>query len=219
MRSLPFKLVYVLGLGEGEFPEDDAASTLDLRGYRRVIGDVDPSARNRYLFLETPDLRHRPPAAQLRLPGRAARARPSRCARCWPSWPTTWSNACWRTRMGSGRASVSPRFPCFRDRRPCSRGEARGDRRRKAGPRALGSARQPLPGGAPPVLAGAQEGGVPPGGGEPSAWPGFARRGLPRDLRREVFPEASASGRRPRRPRQPRRPDRPGTAGAAMRKS
>lgn len=52
MRSLPFKLVCVLGLGEGEFPEDDAASTLDLRGYRRVIGDVDPSARNRYLFLE-----------------------------------------------------------------------------------------------------------------------------------------------------------------------
>lgn len=53
MKSLPFKLIYVLGLGEGEFPEDDAASTLDLRGYRRVIGDVDPSARNRYLFLET----------------------------------------------------------------------------------------------------------------------------------------------------------------------
>jgi exodeoxyribonuclease V gamma subunit len=52
MRSLPFKRVYVLGLGEGEFPEDEAASTLDLRGYRRVIGDVDPSARNRYLFLE-----------------------------------------------------------------------------------------------------------------------------------------------------------------------
>lgn len=53
MKSLPFKVVYVLGLGEGEFPEDESASTLDLRGYRRVIGDVDPSARNRYLFLET----------------------------------------------------------------------------------------------------------------------------------------------------------------------
>lgn len=52
MRSLPFKIVYVLGLGEGEFPEDDTASTLDLRSYRRVIGDVDPSGRNRYLFLE-----------------------------------------------------------------------------------------------------------------------------------------------------------------------
>ncbi|MEO6095877.1 MAG: exodeoxyribonuclease V subunit gamma [Fibrobacteria bacterium] len=53
LRSLPFKLVYVLGLGEGEFPEEDTASTLDLRRYRRVIGDVDPAARNRYLFLET----------------------------------------------------------------------------------------------------------------------------------------------------------------------
>lgn len=53
LRSLPFKLTYVLGLGEGEFPEEDSASTLDLRQYRRVIGDVDPAARNRYLFLET----------------------------------------------------------------------------------------------------------------------------------------------------------------------
>ncbi len=53
LRSLPFKLIYVLGLGEGEFPEEDSASTLDLRRYRRVIGDVDPSGRNRYLFLET----------------------------------------------------------------------------------------------------------------------------------------------------------------------
>ncbi len=53
LRSLPFKSVYVLGLGEGEFPEDAATSTLDLRQSRRVIGDVDPAARNRYLFLET----------------------------------------------------------------------------------------------------------------------------------------------------------------------
>jgi exodeoxyribonuclease V gamma subunit len=53
LRSLPFKLVYVLGLGEGEFPEEDPASTLDLRRTRRVIGDVDPAGRNRYLFLET----------------------------------------------------------------------------------------------------------------------------------------------------------------------
>jgi exodeoxyribonuclease V gamma subunit len=53
LRSLPFRLVYVLGLGEGEFPEEDSASTLDLRRYRRVIGDVDPAGRNRYLFLET----------------------------------------------------------------------------------------------------------------------------------------------------------------------
>ncbi len=53
LRSLPFKWVYVVGLGEGEFPEEDNSSTLDLRRYRRVIGDVEPSERNRYLFLET----------------------------------------------------------------------------------------------------------------------------------------------------------------------
>ena len=53
LRSLPFRIVHVLGLGEGEFPEEDSASTLDLRRYRRVIGDVDPAGRNRYLFLET----------------------------------------------------------------------------------------------------------------------------------------------------------------------
>ncbi|MDB5105116.1 MAG: Exodeoxyribonuclease, partial [Fibrobacteres bacterium] len=53
LRSLPFKLIHVLGLGEGEFPDEDSASTLDLRQYRRVIGDIDPAGRNRYLFLET----------------------------------------------------------------------------------------------------------------------------------------------------------------------
>lgn len=53
LRSLPFKLIHVVGLGEGEFPEEDTSSTLDLRRTRRVIGDVDPSGRNRYLFLET----------------------------------------------------------------------------------------------------------------------------------------------------------------------
>jgi len=53
LRSLPFKLVYVLGLGEGEFPDEEGSSTLDLRRSRRVIGDVDPAGRNRYLFLET----------------------------------------------------------------------------------------------------------------------------------------------------------------------
>jgi exodeoxyribonuclease V gamma subunit len=53
LRSLPFRVIHVLGLGEGEFPEDPASSTLDLRQYKRVPGDVDPAARNRYLFLET----------------------------------------------------------------------------------------------------------------------------------------------------------------------
>lgn len=53
LRSLPFRVIHVLGLGEGEFPEDPASSTLDLRQYHRVPGDVDPAARNRYLMLET----------------------------------------------------------------------------------------------------------------------------------------------------------------------
>lgn len=53
LRSLPFKSVYLLGLGEGQFPEDAATSTLDLRRYKRIPGDVEPAARNRWLFLET----------------------------------------------------------------------------------------------------------------------------------------------------------------------
>ncbi len=53
MRPVPFRRVYMLGLGEGEFPGHDATPTLDLRTCRRRIGDTSHSDTGRYLFLET----------------------------------------------------------------------------------------------------------------------------------------------------------------------
>lgn len=53
MRAVPFRAVFVLGLGEGEFPAREREDPLDLRRARRVPGDVSPAERDRYLFLET----------------------------------------------------------------------------------------------------------------------------------------------------------------------
>ena len=53
MRAIPFKVLFLLGMGEGLFPAGDVPDPLDLRQVRRLAGDVSPSARDRYLFLET----------------------------------------------------------------------------------------------------------------------------------------------------------------------
>jgi len=53
MRAIPFKVVFVLGLGEGLFPATGRRDALDLRSAKRRTGDVDPSERDRYMFLET----------------------------------------------------------------------------------------------------------------------------------------------------------------------
>ncbi len=53
MRAIPFKVVFVLGLGEGLFPASGQRDALDLRSARRRAGDVDTSERDRYMFLET----------------------------------------------------------------------------------------------------------------------------------------------------------------------
>jgi exodeoxyribonuclease V gamma subunit len=53
MRPIPFKIVYIVGLGEGGFPGRDERSTLDLRRLRRRVGDVSSTDAGRYLFLET----------------------------------------------------------------------------------------------------------------------------------------------------------------------
>ena len=53
MRAIPFKVVFLLGLGEGLFPASGQRDALDLRAARRRAGDVDPSERDRYMFLET----------------------------------------------------------------------------------------------------------------------------------------------------------------------
>ncbi len=52
LRIIPFRKVYVLGLGESDFPGQNQSSALDLRQYRRVIGDLDHTARSKYQFLE-----------------------------------------------------------------------------------------------------------------------------------------------------------------------
>ncbi len=53
MRAIPFKVVFLLGLGEGLFPAAGQSDALDLRTARRRAGDVDPAERDRYMFLET----------------------------------------------------------------------------------------------------------------------------------------------------------------------
>lgn len=53
MRAIPFRVVFVLGLGEGQFPAAARQNPIDLRQARRRAGDVTPPERDRYLFLET----------------------------------------------------------------------------------------------------------------------------------------------------------------------
>jgi exodeoxyribonuclease V gamma subunit len=53
MRAIPFRVVFLLGLGEGHFPASGRRDALDLRAARRRAGDVDTSERDRYMFLET----------------------------------------------------------------------------------------------------------------------------------------------------------------------
>ncbi len=53
MRAIPFRVIFVLGLGEGRFPAADRRDSMDLRAARRVAGDVTPPERDRYTFLET----------------------------------------------------------------------------------------------------------------------------------------------------------------------
>jgi exonuclease V gamma subunit len=53
LRMVPFRLVYVMGLGEGCFPRAPERFTLDLRLRSREIGDVSSPDLDRYVFLET----------------------------------------------------------------------------------------------------------------------------------------------------------------------
>lgn len=53
MRAIPFRVIFVLGLGEGRFPAADRRDSMDLRAARRLAGDVTPPERDRYTFLET----------------------------------------------------------------------------------------------------------------------------------------------------------------------
>lgn len=53
MRAIPFRVVFILGLGEGRFPAPEGRNPLDLRLAKRRAGDVSPREGDRYMFLET----------------------------------------------------------------------------------------------------------------------------------------------------------------------
>jgi exodeoxyribonuclease V gamma subunit len=53
MRAIPFRVIFVLGLGHGMFPAAVRRPELDLRQARRAPGDVSPREQDLYLFLET----------------------------------------------------------------------------------------------------------------------------------------------------------------------
>ena len=53
LRSIPFKVIFALGLNDAAFPEREHREPLDLRTLKRAAGDVTPAERDRYLFLET----------------------------------------------------------------------------------------------------------------------------------------------------------------------
>lgn len=52
-RAIPFKVVAVLGLNDGDFPRASSDGGLDLMGTHRRMGDRDVRNDDRYLFLET----------------------------------------------------------------------------------------------------------------------------------------------------------------------
>ena len=53
MRAIPFRVVFVVGLGHGIFPRAFRRSALDLREAERLPGDVSPREQDLYMFLET----------------------------------------------------------------------------------------------------------------------------------------------------------------------
>jgi len=52
-RAIPFEVVAVLGLNDGEFPRGGSDGGLDLMTTQRRLGDRDARSDDRYLFLET----------------------------------------------------------------------------------------------------------------------------------------------------------------------
>lgn len=52
LRPIPFRILYLVGLGEGLFPGNDPPSSVDLRARRRCRGDVSLADSHRFLFLE-----------------------------------------------------------------------------------------------------------------------------------------------------------------------
>ncbi len=53
MRAIPFRAIFLVGLGHGAFPGAARRHELDLRAARRLPGDVSPREQDLYMFLET----------------------------------------------------------------------------------------------------------------------------------------------------------------------
>src|SRR5581483_4925998 len=53
MRAIPFRAIFLVGLGHGAFPSPPRRDELDLRAARRLPGDVSPREQDLYMFLET----------------------------------------------------------------------------------------------------------------------------------------------------------------------
>jgi exodeoxyribonuclease V gamma subunit len=53
MRPIPFRHIFVMGLGEGNFPVTDPNDPLDLRRADPQLGDILGRERDEYMFLET----------------------------------------------------------------------------------------------------------------------------------------------------------------------
>ncbi|TXD32079.1 exonuclease V subunit gamma [Lujinxingia vulgaris] len=53
MRPIPFEVVFVTGLGQGNFPAPTPPDSLDLREDKRRLSDVRPRDQDFYMFLET----------------------------------------------------------------------------------------------------------------------------------------------------------------------
>ncbi|CAG36072.1 exodeoxyribonuclease V subunit gamma [Desulfotalea psychrophila] len=52
MRSIPFRVICLLGLNEGKFPKQDKQATFDLLASKPELGDRSPRIDDRYQFLE-----------------------------------------------------------------------------------------------------------------------------------------------------------------------
>jgi exodeoxyribonuclease V gamma subunit len=53
MRSVPFRVICVLGLDDGKFPDSSRVPSFDLTGKRQMTGDRSKRNDDRYIFLET----------------------------------------------------------------------------------------------------------------------------------------------------------------------
>ena len=52
MRSLPYKIIALLGMNDGLFPRGDRSVGFDLMRFKNVLGDNRPRDEDRHLFLE-----------------------------------------------------------------------------------------------------------------------------------------------------------------------